>query len=117
MANEITSGPGDGKGNYPLLFIFPIATPIEWNGTAANVIPTPSANLPIWAVDIVTQTEKDSLDAGTSMFYVYSPFRTDGLTGPQMVAQAQALYAQVMTKALAKYENIYKYPGNRIDAV
>lgn len=117
MANEITSGPGDGHGNYPLLFLFPIATPVQWAGTASNVIPTPSNTLPEWAAALVTQAEKADLDSGVAMFYVYTPFRTDGLTGAQMIAQARLLYAQLMAERLSWYANTYKYPGNRINAV
>lgn len=118
MANEITSGPGDTDGNYPLLFIIPIPTPKVWNSginEGQNVVPTPSSTLPDWGVDILAQAEKDSLDAGTSLFMVYI-FRTNGLTGPQMIAKAQLLYTQESAKALADYAKIYKYPGNRISA-
>jgi hypothetical protein len=115
MANEITSGPGDGKGNYPLLFIYPILTPKVWNGSAVQVVPTPAAGLPDWAQTIVTADEKADLDAGDALFYVYSSFRPTGLTAGQMIAQARLIYAQFKIRLAAWYLDVYKYPGNRIN--
>lgn len=117
MANEITSGPGDGQGNYPLLLLFPIAAPKVWVDTVIQVVPTPSATLPDWAVALLTTEEKAALDSGDGMFRVVIIHAIAGLTNPQLATRAREIYTEQLTDALAWYANVYKYPGNRINTV
>lgn len=114
MADEITALEGDGVGNYQLLFIYPIITPQQINGQ--NVVPTPSANLPQLASLILSQSQKASLDQGTSAFEVITLYAGNNLTNPQLVARGQSIYASRAAHYATRYAAIYKYAGAQIDA-
>ena len=67
MANEITALEGSGS-NYTLFFLITIGTPKQVGGI--NVVPTPANDgaqdlLPGVAAAVITQAERDALNAGT----------------------------------------------------
>lgn len=110
MANEITALEGDGSGKYSLLFLYAIETPRTYDnaaGTPTNPVPTPSADLPALAADILTSAEKAALDGGTSMFEVVSIERAGGLSGAALLSRAQEVYASKKADALARYNATY----------
>jgi hypothetical protein len=119
MADEILVLEGDGNGTrYELLMLFPISTPKQVGGQ--NVIPTPverdDANVALYPFTLLTQAERDALDAGTS-YYVRRQFgKIPGLTNPQLVALAQAMYASIADEIETAYVNRYAHIGVRIDA-
>jgi hypothetical protein len=112
MANEITVLEGDGEKSYTLLFLFPVAAPVQVAG--ANVVPTPSSALPEMAAAILTSGEKAALDAGTSMFSVVPFSPASGLTNPQLQTRVKAIYAEQQTEKNRWYQQAYKYAGTRI---
>jgi hypothetical protein len=121
MADEIMvlDGIREAPPDVPLLFIYPITTPLK-DKDNANVVPTPSANLPALAAAAATQGEKDALDAGTHMFVTKNVKFIKSLTVEEMKARAKEVYAGHLAKALADYTKKYEwhvYVGTRFDAV
>jgi hypothetical protein len=116
MANEITVLEGNGAEVYSMLFLYPIAAPKAINGTGVNVVPTPSSGLPYVATVKLSQAEKDALDAGTSAFEVTTFSRIAGMTTPQLIGLAQALYAARLAEFTARYTERYRYVGVRLNA-
>ncbi len=125
MANEITaleqqSQPG-GAVRIGLFFIYPISAPAQVGGS--NVVPTPYTvgglpAVPPIADAVITQPEKDSLDAGTSAFEGASfTDQTGLLTGAQMLARAQEVYTARKTAFDTEYVARYKFAGDRGDAI
>ena len=124
MANEITAIEGSGR-NYTLLFIASIPSPIQVGGS--NVVPTPAnengnpanpSTLGPIAEAIVTQPEKDALNAGTAIYGTQNlNVYADGvkLTNQQLAARARAIYAAWKAQALADYAARYEFSGIRID--
>lgn len=112
MANEITVLESyDGGSNYNVLFIYPIATPVQIGNV--NVIPTPSTSLPSGAAtQVLTNTEKNALDAGTTAFEVVQ-FQKDGTATPaQMLTRVKEIYGIKKTNYLAAYDAKYKVQLN-----
>ena len=123
MANEITALEGS-RDNYTLFFLVPIATPIQVGGS--NVIPTPADAgvddlLPPVAAAVITQAERDALNAGTSMWVTRSFRIVDEaglrLTNLQLQTRARELYAVAKVEELAAYNDRYEFSGIRIDEV
>lgn len=112
MAQEIVALEENG-GEISALFLIPITTPKQVGGV--NVIPTPSAGLPAIAAAVLTQGEKDALDAGTSLFEIRS-FRRQGISGAALLAKVQAVYALAAAEANAAYNTRYALAGSRYDA-
>lgn len=120
MANEIVVGPGEGDRRYPLLFFIPIATPIQWAGTAINVVPTPSADLPDWTAvlvseGLITTAWLNALDGGTALFYVYTFFKDPGMSAPELLALGRSRYTEFKTKTIDNYNEVYAHAGQMFD--
>lgn len=117
MANEILALEGDGDRAYTLLFLFPIAAPVQVTppgGSAQNVVPTPSATLPPLAALLLSAAEKNALDAGTLAWQLTTFAPEAGLTGGPLVARVRELYAAQRTAYQAAYQARYRYIGQRV---
>ena len=112
MANEIVALE-EQNGEIGALFLIPITTPKQVGGV--NVVPTPSAGLPAIAAAVLTQGEKDALDAGTSLFVTRS-FLRQGIAGAALLAKVQADYALAAAAENAAYNARYALAGNRYNA-
>lgn len=115
MANEIAVLDRDpNEGRARVLFLYLIASPKQVNG--ANVVPTPSANLPDLAKIVLLQAEKDALDAGTSAFGVHTfpvPTTTTNQEAATFLKTKWAIYdADFQTQYTARYSRT----GTRISA-
>ena len=122
MANEITvlesQEVQDGGLVTSLLMLFAIPTPIQIGGT--NVVPTPAtsggdSNLPALADVILSQAEKDALDAGTSMFHITVFKRNVSLSDPAQATIVRAIYATQKIEASRRYSLRYDRAGTRIN--
>ena len=118
MANEILALEKRGARQH-VLFLFPVAAPIQIGGV--NVVPTPATRdavsvLPPIAETIFTAQEKTDLDNGDLVFESISFRPVDGMTGPQVLAKVQALYATRLARFNATYADRYGFAGNRYDA-
>jgi hypothetical protein len=122
MANEIRALAGDGGESYPLLLLFPIAAPKQYNdatGTARNVVPTPTSALPTDVTNgvFLTAAERAQLDAGTLAFRITQFSRTaDMNTAAKLTARVQAIYAEELKAFTAWYTSAYRYIGSTASA-
>jgi hypothetical protein len=112
MANEIVALEQNGD-DIGVLFLFPIGVPKQIAG--ANVVPTPSTNLPAVASAVLTAPEKAQLDAGTLAFTTMS-FKRNGIAGAALLAHVQSVYADALTEFTANYNTRYSLAGNRYSA-
>ena len=122
MANEIVALDTDGGVRYGvtgpgaalevnLLFLFPIATPKQVNGT--NVVPTPTATLSAVAALALTSTEKTQIDAGTMAWRTLSVKKETALTAGEMLTLIRGIYAKQLTEFTNWYTEKYRYVGQR----
>lgn len=114
MPDEITCLVGDGGNRYPLLFLIPIETPKQIAG--ANVVPTPSSGLDSTAAAILSQAEKDELDAGTLAFRVVTMGKDASLSAAELAAAVQERYAEAKQKFDEWYAAAYRHVGLRVNA-
>lgn len=112
MANEMTVLSGNGRGIYDVLFIFTIAAPKQIAGV--NIVETPSSTLPKYAPEILTQAEKDALDAGTTAFDVIQFQKQSGLTGAQLTAQLREIFLAAETQFNADYNARHLHLATRL---
>ena len=112
MANEITVLSGNGRGVFDVLFLYTITTPKQVGGV--NVIETPSSTLPKFAPEILTQAEKDALDAGTTAFDVIQFQKQSGLTGAQQSAQLKEIFASAEARFNDDYNLRYLHLATRL---
>ena len=114
MADEITILESDGSFRFRLCLIFPIASPAQVGG--ANVIPTPSVDLPTIANQLLSTVEKSTLDAGTTAFKVVQLRKDASLTNPQFEALAAQKYTEELTDFNRWYAQTYLHAGQRFNA-
>lgn len=80
-----------------LLYLYSMPAPCKVYGTDTNIIVTPSADLPadIAAYQLLTQEDRDALDAGTAVFELrQSPPRPEGATDEQARAMLVGMFPQ-----------------------
>jgi len=120
MANEITAGPSNRSGDIALLFLYKSGitprTYTDKDGATKTVVPTPSSGLPEWAVNLVSDTEKQNLDAGTSAFEQGVLRQTAGMSGAELAVQSKAQYDVMQAAFLTLYGvRFHEFYGTRID--
>lgn len=120
MANEITAGPSNRSGDIALLFLYKSGisarTYTDKDGATQTVIPTPSSGLPEWAGNLVSDTEKQSLDAGTSAFEKGVLRQTTGMSGADLATQSKVQYDAMKAAFLTLYDvRFHQFYGTRID--
>ena len=119
MANEIiVLERGNGRYSFDLLYAIPVNDRIEIGGSGTTgqlVVMTPSSDLAAETALVLTQAEKDALDAGEQVCiskYIAIP---EGSTDAEVLALAQGVYAANAAAALDDYRRRYKYIGRRFD--
>ena len=119
MANEIiVMERGNGAFSMYFLYAIPANARIEIGGTGTTgqyPVLTPSDGLPIAVQLVLTQAEKDSLDAGESVAKQLSLNIPDGYSDAQVLAAAQQTYSGNAPIALEEYTHRYKYIGRRFN--
>lgn len=114
MANEIIVMEQDGQGTFLLCFLYTITTPKQIAGT--NIVVTPSSQLPAIAAAVTSAGEKTALDNGTGAFEITSFRRDPALSGAELLAKVQAVYALRKAEFDARYSAQYEFAGNRYNA-
>jgi len=109
------------RGEATLVFRYPIdqadrETYTDRDGATVTVVPTPSAGLPEAAQNLYTVAELAEFDAGEAMWKTFT-LNIKGLTGPEAVAAARAVYAGKEAEWRAQYARRYSHIGTFIDAV
>ncbi len=119
MANEIIVMER-GNGRYSFYFLYPIsvANRIEIGGTGTTgqfPVLTPTSGLPDEVNLVLTQAEKDAIDAGESVCLSKQIAILDGSTDAEVLAAAQGVYQANAAEALTDYTRRFKYIGRRFD--
>lgn len=114
MANEITVGERTARNAMTLLFTFPIAAPKQVAGE--NVVVSPSAGLPTNVAGVISQAEKDAMDAGTLAFETISFQYDPEMSGPELLARARQIYASRLQAFSARYTARFQHTGSRFNA-
>ena len=115
MANELAILEGDGKSRYGVLFYFPIPDNIRVTVGGSNVVVTPSSELSEIAALVVTQAEKVELDLGKAVFRVHHYSLGPAMTDAEFIDKMRLDYAAEETEVLARYQDAYRYVGERHD--
>ena len=113
MAAEIKALEGSADGLYNVAFLYPIAAPVQVDGS--NVVPTPAPTEGPLAA-ILSVGEAGALNGGTAAYEVVQYGPAPEKTGAQMAAELRALYAERKAAFDAGYARRYKYIGTEIDA-
>lgn len=119
MADEITKLIGDGGLNVELLFIYRGLEPVTYNDQTGlvSIIPTPSADLPAIALNILTTAEKSALDIGADAFEVTNMRVHDGMLDAELLAAAREIYAQRKSDFIERLNRKYTRTGQRFNAI
>ena len=123
MADEILVLEGDRQGRYQLLMLFPIdglgGNPSPTQAGGSNVVPSaaPRENGvdPDWPFSLLSGAEIAALDGGTLAYRMVRLRKEPELTNPQLVARAQAIYAQQQADFNSEYRTRYLHIGARVD--
>lgn len=121
MANEIGVVRVNDDNTLTLVFLYPIATPIQVGGQ--NVVPTPATSGGVSQLDpvvdrMLTTLEKTALDTGTLAYEMFQYNYDPGATPAQSLAKAQALYARRLTEFNTRYQMRYGgRVGQRFNAI
>lgn len=109
--NEIIAGPTNENNKIQLLcFIRDSLTPITYTnnlGEVTKVIPTPSDDLPDWAIDLVSLEDMDKLDNGTLGFKIAEFLKDFNMSDAEILLRAQVVYAATKQIFLAQYNQKY----------
>ena len=120
MASEIIIGErGNGSVTVHLLYAIPANKRIEIGGTGTTgkyPVISPTSGFPDHVLDVLTQGEKDALDAGEAYLKSKSLNVIEGTTDAQLLTYVRQLYANNAAEALEDYEHRFQYIGRRFDA-
>ena len=120
MASEIiVMERGNGSFSMYFLYAIPAASRIEIGGvgvTSQYPVLTPSSGLPTALSLVLSQTEKDALDAGEAVLVSKQIAIPDDTPDAKVLSLAQGVYAANASQALADYTHRFKYIGRRFDA-
>lgn len=114
MAGEIIVLDGNGRDEYNIALLFPIAAPEQVSG--ANVVPTPAPEAGSLLAQCLTTLEKDALNAGTLAYEIISFQKAAAATALELTARVQEIYTQRRGTFNAWYANRYQFVGTRRDA-
>ena len=118
MANEIiVMERSNGKYSFHFMYPIPVADRIEIGGTGttgAYPVLTPAPTEGTLSL-VLTQAEKDAMDAGEAVLKAQTLPIPDGATDAEVLAIARGAYEDFAPGALADYKRRYKYIGRRFD--
>jgi hypothetical protein len=119
VANEIiVMERGNGAYSFYFFYAIPVASRIEVGGTGTTgqyPVLTPTSGLPDAVNLVLTQGEKDALDAGEAVLLAKNIAIPDGSNDAEVLALARGVYAANAATALADYTRRFKYIGRRFD--
>ena len=119
MANEIIALEKNGNTQtFAFLYAIPPEQRIEIGGvgtTGQYPVMSPTLGIDTVLLLVLTQAEKDALDAGEAVIRNKSFAIPPGSTDAQVLGWAQQVYANETAPALAEYQERYQYIGRRFD--
>lgn len=125
MADEILVWEGDRAGRYRLVLFFPLSwrSPATIGSPPQNVVPSPAPRdgagaLEGWAVAANARDPQivADLDAGTLLYHEITMRKEPGLSGAQLVAEVQRVYAQQQPVVQARYDQTYQHIDTWLNA-
>jgi len=118
MADEIIVLERSGQQqSFAFYYSIPAAIRIEVGGAGSGVYPvmTPTGSLGDMLLSVLTQDEKDDLDAGAAAVFTKSFMLDPATPEPQLLAYAREMYAAEQAVVLADYQSRYSRIGQRFD--
>ena len=119
MANEIIAlERSNGSQSFAFLYLIPESERIEIGGAGSGLgypVPTPAPEAGSVLCSVLSQVEKDALDAGEAVMLSKTLAIPAGTTDAQFLVLVRQVYAANAAKALATYQNRYKFIGRRFD--
>lgn len=117
MADEIVilerrKGSPGYRDTVSFLFLFPITTPIQVNGS--NIVTTPAPDITSLEGMVLTAGERTALNNGTMAYETSDFVRDAGMSAVEAANALKSIYASRYATFLNDYAARYQFTGTRV---